>query len=255
MAGLAVDLTGRRALVTGGGSGVGSQICRSLVAAGAFVWVNDIYEDRAAKVAADLGGEPHARPIKADVTSPEKIARMRQATGPVDILVNNAGNPTQGFELKRFVDSNPEDWEYLMRLNLGAILHVTHAYLGPMVDAQWGRIVTIASDAGRKGERYQAIYGAAKAGAMGFVRSLAAEVGAFGVTANCVALATMRTGPTEQAIAHDPDLERRLTRAYPIPRLGRPADVAPLVTLLCSDAGSWITGQVYPVDGGYVSSL
>jgi NAD(P)-dependent dehydrogenase (short-subunit alcohol dehydrogenase family) len=253
--GLDIDLTGRRALVTGGGSGVGSEICRVLVGAGAFVWVNDIYEDRAAKVAADLGGDAHAMPIKADVTSPTKIGRMRADTGPVDILVNNAGNPTQGFELKRFVESNPEDWEYLMRLNLGAILHVTHAYLGTMVEQRWGRIVTIASDAGRRGERYQAIYGAAKAGAMGFIRGLAAEVGASGVTANCVALATMRTGPTEQAIARDPDLERRLSRAYTVPRLGLPADVAPLVALLCSDAGAWITGQVYPVDGGYVSSL
>jgi len=255
MAGLDIDLTGRRALVTGGGSGVGAEISRVLVSAGAFVWVNDIYEDRAAKVAADLGGDTHAMAVKADVTSPSKIAGMRETTGSVDILVNNAGNPTQGFDLKRFVESDPDDWEYLMRLNLGAILHVTHAYLGPMVEQGWGRVVTIASDAGRRGERLQAIYGAAKAGAMGFMRGLAAEVGAHGVTANCVALATMRTGPTEAAIARDPELERRLSRAYTIPRLGVPADVAPLVALLCSDAGSWITGQVYPVDGGYVSAL
>jgi 3-oxoacyl-[acyl-carrier protein] reductase len=252
---LDIDLSGRTALVTGSGSGVGEEICRTLVRAGAFVWVNDIYEDRAVKVADDLGGDAHAKPVKADVTSPVKIAGMRELTGPVDILVNNAGNPTQGFDLKRFVDSDPADWEYLMRLNLGAILHVTHAYLAPMVEQGWGRIVTIASDAGRKGERYQAIYGAAKAGAMGFIRSLAAEVGASGVTANCVSLATMRTGPTQAAIARDPDLERRLSRAYPVPRLGTPADVAPLVTLLCSDAGAWITGQTYAVDGGYVQAL
>jgi 3-oxoacyl-[acyl-carrier protein] reductase len=255
MPGLDIDLSGRTALVTGGGNGVGTEIARVLVGAGAFVWVNDIFEDRAVKVADDLGGDAHARPVKADVTSPAKIARMREDTGPVDILVNNAGNPTQGFDLKRFVESDPEDWEYLMRLNLGAILHVTHAYLGPMVEQRWGRIVTIASDAGRKGERYQAIYGAAKAGAMGFIRGVAAEVGAHGVTANCVALATMRTGPTAQAIAQDPDLERRLSRAYTVPRLGLPGDVAPLVALLCSDAGAWITGQVYPVDGGYHSAL
>jgi 3-oxoacyl-[acyl-carrier protein] reductase len=255
MPGLDIDLSGRTALVTGSGSGVGTEICRALAGAGAFVWVNDIYEDRAIKVADDLGGDAHARPVKADVTSPVKIARMRETTGPVDILVNNAGNPTQGFELKRFVDSDPSDWEYLMRLNLGAILHVTHSYLAPMVEQRWGRVVTIASDAGRKGERYQAIYGAAKAGAMGFIRSVAAEVGAYGVTANCVALATMRTGPTAAAIERDPDLERRLSRTYTVPRLGVPGDVAPLVALLCSDAGSWITGQVYAVDGGYVSGL
>jgi NAD(P)-dependent dehydrogenase (short-subunit alcohol dehydrogenase family) len=236
---LEFDLEGRRALVTGGGNGIGAEICRVLVGAGASVWVNDIYEDRAAKVAAELGGEPHAFPIKADVTSPQKITRMREATGPVDILVNNAGIPTAGFDLKKFVDTNPEDWEYVMRLNLGAILHVTHAYLGAMVDAGWGRVVTIVSDAGRRGERYQAIYGAAKAG----------------VTANCIALGTMRTGPTAEAVEKQPDLEQKLSKGYMIRRLGRPTDVASLVTLLCTDAGSWITGQVYPVDGGYSPAL
>ena len=253
---LDIDLSGRRALVTGGGNGVGTEICSALVRAGAFVWVNDIYEDRAAAVAADLGGDAYARPVKADVTSPLKITRMREATGPVDILVNNAGIPTSGFgELKLFVDTSPEDWEDAMRLNLGAVLHVTHAYVGAMVDAGWGRIVTIVSDAGRRGERFQAIYGAAKAGAMGFVRGVAAEVGAHGVTANCVALGTMKTGVMEDALVTNPDLERKLVRPYTIQRLGRPSDPALLVALLCSEAGSWITGQVYPVDGGYSSAL
>jgi 2-hydroxycyclohexanecarboxyl-CoA dehydrogenase len=253
---LEIDLSGRSALVTGGGNGVGAAICTAFVAAGASVWVNDIYEERAAKVAADLGGEPHARPVKADVTSPLKIRRMRDETGPVDILVNNAGIPTSGFgELKAFVDTEPDDWEMAMRLNLGAVLHVTHAYLGAMVDAGWGRVVTIVSDAGRRGERFQAIYGAAKAGAMGFMRGIAAEVGADGVTANCVALGAMKTGMLEDAVVHDADLERRLARPYPLGRLGRPDDPAALVALLCSDAASWITGQTYPVDGGYAPTL
>jgi NAD(P)-dependent dehydrogenase (short-subunit alcohol dehydrogenase family) len=178
--GVDIDLSGRRALVTGGGNGVGTEICAALVRAGAFVWVNDIYEDRAVAVAADLGGDEHARAVKADVTSPLKITRMREATGPIDILVNNAGIPTSG---------------------------------------------------------------------------LAAEVGAHGVTVNCVSLGTMKTGPTEDAVARNPGLEAKLARPYPIPRLGRPEDPALLVALLCSDAGSWITGQVYPVDGGYSPTL
>ncbi len=251
-----IDLSGRRALVTGGGNGVGMAICASLVRAGAFVWVNDINEDRAAAVAADLGGDAHARPVKADVTSPLKIARMREATGPVDILVNNAGIPTTGFgELKLFVDTSPEDWEGAMRLNLGAVLHVTHNYVGVMVESGWGRVVTIVSDAGRKGERFQAIYGAAKAGAMGFTRGLAAEVGPHGVTANCVALGTMKTGVLEDALVKNPELEQKMARHYTVPRLGLPSDPAVLVSLLCSEAGSWITGQTYPVDGGYSSAL
>lgn len=252
---LEISCAGRTALVTGGGNGVGAEICRSLVAAGAFVWVNDIYEERAAEVAEQVGGEAHARPVKADVTSPTKILRMREDTGPVDILVNNAGIPTSGFALQKFVESKPEDWEGAMRLNLGAVLHVTHAYLGAMVDAEWGRVVTVVSDAGRKGERMQAIYGAAKSGAMGFIRGVAAEVGRHGVTANCVSLGTMKTGAFADALANDPSLEHKLARNYPIPRVGDPSDPAALVTLLCSDAASWITGQVIPVDGGYVQAL
>jgi 3-oxoacyl-[acyl-carrier protein] reductase len=250
-----ISLEGRRALVTGGGSGVGTAIASALVGAGAFVWVNDIYEDRAVEIADRLGGADHARAVKADVTSPMKITRMRDETGPVDILVNNAGIPTGGVALKAFVETNPEDWEDMMRLNLGAVLHVTHAYVGAMVEQGWGRVVTIVSDAGRKGEKFQAIYGSAKAGAMGFMRGLAAEVGAYGVTANCVSLGTMRAGVTAAALDENPDLERKLARAYVVPRLGDPSDPAALVTLLCSDAGEWITGQVYPVDGGYAQAL
>jgi 3-oxoacyl-[acyl-carrier protein] reductase len=135
------------------------------------------------------------------------------------------------------------------------VLHVTHAYVGAMAERGWGRVVTIVSDAGRRAEKFQAIYGAAKAGAMGFTRGLAAEVGTRGVTVNCVALGTMRAGHTATAVERDPDLERKLVRSYLVPRLGEPADPAPLVALLCSDAGEWMTGQVYPVDGGYAPAL
>jgi 3-oxoacyl-[acyl-carrier protein] reductase len=252
---LEISCEGRRALVTGGGNGVGAAIGRALVDAGAFVWVNDIYEERAAEVAKELGGPSKAMPVKADVTSPTKILRMREETGPVDILVNNAGIPTSGFMLKKFVDTSPDDWEADMRLNLGAVLHVTHAYVGDMVDAGWGRVVTVVSDAGRRGERMQVIYGAAKAGAMGFTRGLSAEVGRHGVTANCVALGTMKTGAFAEALEHNPELEQKLARNYPVPRVGAPEDPATLVALLASDAAGWITGQVYPVDGGYVSAL
>src|SRR5205085_10539652 len=149
--GVDIDLSGRSALVTGGGNGVGAEICAALVRAGAFVWVNDIYEDRAVAVATALGGDEHARPAKADVTSPLKITRMREATGPVDILVNNAGIPTTGSgELKLFVDTHPEDWNDAMPRNLGAVLHATHAYAAAMANRGGWSIVTIVSDARRK---------------------------------------------------------------------------------------------------------
>ncbi len=254
---LEIDLSGRSALVTGGGNGVGQRICGAFVRAGATVWVNDISEARAASTAAELSelGPGSARPVKADVTSPVKVLRMRAETGPVDILVNNVGIPTGGFELKRFVDTQPTDWDQMVWLNYGSVLHVTHAYVGDMLDAGFGRIVTIISDAARKGERFQAIYGSAKAAAAGFSRALAAEVGKHGVTVNCVALGSIKTGPLADAVERDPSLEDRLAKPYPVPRLGRPEDPALLIALLVSESASWITGQVIPVDGGYVMAL
>lgn len=252
--GLHIDLDGRSALVTGGGNGVGRRICEAFVRAGATVWVNDISEARAAETVVELNvlGPGEARPVKADVTSPSKVLRMREETGPVDILVNNVGIPTSGFTLTKFVDTQPTDWDAMIWLNYGSVLHVTHAYVRAMVESGWGRVITIISDAARKGERYQTVYGSAKAAAAGLSRALAAEVGAHGVTVNCVALGSIKTGPLEAAVERDPDLERRMSRPYPVPRLGRPEDPAPLIALLASDSASWITGQVIPVDGGYV---
>jgi 2-hydroxycyclohexanecarboxyl-CoA dehydrogenase len=252
-----ISLTGRRALITGGGNGVGAAIGRAFVRAGAEVWVNDISEARARAVADELSalGPGHGHPVRADVTSPVKVARMRDETGPIDILVNNAGIPPGGFQLQKFVDSQPADWDLTIWLNFGAVLHVTHAYVGDMVSAGWGRVITIVSDAGRRGERLQVIYGSAKAAAMGFTRGLAAEVGKYGVTANCVALGAMRTGALAEVLDNDPGFEERLAKPYPVPRVGRADDPAGVVTLLASDHASWITGQVYPVDGGYVPAL
>jgi len=134
-------------------------------------------------------------------------------------------------------------------------MHVTHAYLPLMIERRWGRVLTIVSDAGRRGERKQVVYGAAKAAAMGFSRGLAAEVGRDGVTVNCIALGTMHHGQLAAAIEQAPELEAKLGRNYPAGRIGRVDDPAPLAVLLCSDAAEWITGQVYPVDGGYASAL
>ena len=195
-----------------------------------------------------------ASPVKADVTDPAKVLGMRAETGPVDILVNNVGIPVDGFKLQKFVDTEPSDWDLTIWLNFGSTLHVTHAYVGAMIDAGWGRVVTIVSDAGRKGERYQVIYGAAKAASMGLSRGLAAEVGKYGVTVNCVSLGAMKTGAIVAGLAHDPSLEGRLSKPYPVPRLGLVSDPAPLVAFLASDHAAWTTGHVYPVDGGYVSA-
>ncbi|MBA2326399.1 MAG: SDR family oxidoreductase [Actinobacteria bacterium] len=249
-------IAGRVALVTGSGAGVGRAIAIQMARAGAEVWVNDLHRERAEKVVAEIGEEGlTARAVVADVADREGVPTLVRETGPVDILVNNAGIPPEGITVKSFVETGPDEWDPLIRLNLAAVLGVTRAYLPFMLDSGWGRVLTIVSDAGRKGERKQAVYGAAKAAAMGFSRGLAAEVGRQGVTVNCIALGSMKHGVLADAIERQPELEERLARAYPVGRLGQVGDPAPLAVLLCSDAAEWITGQVYPVDGGYFPAL
>jgi 3-oxoacyl-[acyl-carrier protein] reductase len=249
-------IAGRVAIVTGGGSGVGRAIALQMARAGAKVWVNDLDRGRAGDAVADIEAEGLAgQPVVADVCDRDAVAAMVRETGPVDILVNNAGIPPEGIVIKRFVETGPDEWDPLIRLNLAAVLGVTRAYLPGMLDRGWGRILTIVSDAGRRGERNQAVYGAAKAAAMGFSRGLAAEVGRQGVTVNCISLGTMKTGALAEHIQRDASIEERLARAYPAGRIGEVTDPAPLAVLLCSDAAEWITGQVYPVDGGYAPAL
>jgi 2-hydroxycyclohexanecarboxyl-CoA dehydrogenase len=253
---------GRIALVTGAGAGMGRAISIQMARAGAEVWVNDLERDRADSVVGEIeaeGAKAHA--VVADVCDPVSVREMVATTGPLDILVNNAGSGMrawggdEGLPLHPFAESEPWEWEPVMRVNLTGVLHVTHAYLPDMIERGWGRILTIVSDAGRKGERNQVVYGAAKAAAMGFARGLAAEVGRQGVTVNCISLGSMAHGQLGEAIDSDPDLARKLARNYPVGRLGRVDDPAPLAVLLCSDAAEWITGQVYPVDGGYAPAL
>jgi 3-oxoacyl-[acyl-carrier protein] reductase len=173
----------------------------------------------------------------------------------VQILVNNAGMPPGFFDggqaIKPFLDTSPDEWEPVIRLNLYGVMYVSHAFVPGMVDAGWGRVITIVSDAGRTGDAMMAPYAASKAGAAGFMRSLATEVGKHGVTANCISLGTLwrnETAPTEEQL-------RKISRTYPVGRPGYPHDVAALIQFLASDASGWITGQVYPLNGGYSYAL
>jgi 3-oxoacyl-[acyl-carrier protein] reductase len=251
---------GRVALVTGAGAGIGRAIAIQMARAGAEIWINDVSAERAEEACAEIIAEGGtARPVVADVCEGDSVATMFETTGPLDILVNNAGSGVRawgdGSLLVPFIETDPADWDPVLRVNLAGVLHVTRAYLPAMVERRWGRVLIIVSDAGRRGERRQVVYGAAKAAAMGFARGLAAEVGRDGVTVNCISLGSMKHAGLADAVAADPALEAKLARNYPVGRLGRVDDPAPLAVLLCSDAAEWITGQVYPVDGGYAPSL
>jgi NAD(P)-dependent dehydrogenase (short-subunit alcohol dehydrogenase family) len=253
-----IDLSGHRALVTGGGQGVGAEIAATLGRAGAEVLVNDLVEERAAAVADSIvaaGGQ--AKPAAFDVTDYDAVVAAFRAHPPVDILVNNAGNAGRALtmsaeDLVTFLETEPAEWDRFLRVNLYGVMYATRASLPKMVEANWGRIITIISDAGRVGEPKQAAYAAAKAGAAGFSRALAREVGRNNITVNCVSLGTMNTqGFTpEQEEGLAPMLKR-----YVVRRRGLPRDVAAMVTFLASPQAEWITGQTYPVNGGYSFAL
>jgi NAD(P)-dependent dehydrogenase (short-subunit alcohol dehydrogenase family) len=245
MAGSAASLDGRVALVTGAGQGVGAGVAAALADAGAAVAVNDLHEERAARVARRLtDGGATARPVVADVTDLDQVRAMVDdvagSLGPVDVLVNNAGIPDDGFALRPFRDLEVEAWDRFVRLNLYGVLHCAKATVDGMCGRGFGRIITISSEAGRMGlPTGISLYGASKAAAIGFSRHLAVELVATGVTVNCVALGLMATGP---------DDDRR--PPWPTARLGTPDDVGAAVCYLASEGAAWVTGQVLGVNGG-----
>jgi 2-hydroxycyclohexanecarboxyl-CoA dehydrogenase len=258
-----LDLTGRVALVTGAGQGVGESVARMLAGQGAAVAVNDFFAERGERVAgeiADAGGQ--AISIAADVSDWNGVSSMvdelGRELGPVDILINNAGNAgaeRSGLEpAPPFWETDRADWDPWIDVNYTGVMIATRAVLGGMVNRGWGRIVTVISDAGRVGEADLVIYSGAKAGAAGFTRGVAKAVAARGVTANCVALGAVRT-PAIEPVLRDEKVAQRIARAYPVGRLGEPADPAALITFLASDAAAWITAQTYPVNGGYSVAL
>ena len=254
---MTIDLTNRRALVTGGGQGLGRGIALGLSGAGAEVIVNDVRGDRALAVAAEISGQGgKASSASFDITDYEAVAEAVNDFGSVDILVNNAGNAGSSGRvgLAKFVDTQPRDWEPYLRVNLYGVMNCSRAVLPGMIERGWGRIVTIVSDAGRAGGANTAAYSAAKAGAAGLTRSVALEAGRFGVTANNIALGTMRMAEPEVPDEDNPRLQAVL-KNYVVRRPGRPDDVVPLVVLLASEQASWITGQTYPVNGGFSFAL
>lgn len=256
---ISLDMSGRRALVTGGGQGVGRAICTALADAGAEVIVNDLDAGRADAVVSEIeaaGGA--ARTAAFDVTDHAAVLAAVSDAGPVDVLVNNAGNAgAAGFGSRSmFADTGPDDWEPFLRVNLYGAMHCCRAVLPGMIAAGSGRIITIVSDAGRTGDPGGAAYSAAKAGAAGLTRALALENGRHGITANNISLGTMHTEATDAVwSAPHSEMAKSILRPYVLRRPGQPAEVAALVAYLASDHASWITGQTYPLNGGFSFAL
>ena len=184
------------------------------------------------------------------------VGKAEARLGPIDILVNNAGNAGPDGAMPRldFWDTDPAEWDRYLQVNLFGVMNCARACSAGMVARRWGRIITIVSDAGRAGEQGFEAYSAAKAGAAGFSRALARSLGRHGVTANTISLSNIgRPGPEPTAEAQA--MIKQMLSHYIVRRQGRPTDVAPVVLLLASEASEWITGQNYPVNGGFSLAL
>lgn len=242
---------GRIAVVTGAGRGMGLGVAETLARLGATVAVNDYYPERAeAAVEALQAKGLQAIAAPADVTDyaqvQQMVAGIREQLGTIDVYVSNAGVPTTGMGYARFLDSTPADWERFVRLNLYGLMNGCHAVLPGMLEQGYGRIVAITSESWRAGVPMGiAAYAASKAGVVGFVRQLAAETGRKGITVNALSLGTMNNWEGSDELARKIGF---------VPRAGAPADVGAGVAYLASHEASWVTGQVYPLNGGSLTA-
>ena len=247
-----MKLHDRVAIVTGGASGIGRAIAQAMGREGARVAVLDLNAAGAAAVAAEItsaGGQ--AQGWAADVTDTGRVhavvAEVIARWGTVHILVNCAGwdKPLP------FVETTPDFWDKILAINLRGPIACTHAVLPPMIKQGYGKIVTIASDAGRVGSTGEAVYSAAKGGLIAFTKTIARETARHRINVNCVC-----PGPSDTPLfqnefaAASPKLAESLKRVIPWGRLGVPDDVAPVVVFLASDDAGFITGQTLSVSGG-----
>lgn len=236
-------LAGRKAFVTGGAKGIGAAIARRLAADGALVTIADLDIDAAQTLANSIW----ARAVRLDVADLAQVAAALAEHGPVDILVNNAGVDQHAF----FTRTTLEDWRRLIAINLESVFATTHAALPAMQAAGYGRIINIASEAGRLGSRGGAVYAAAKGGVIAFTRSIARENGSKGITANVIAPGPIDTPLLRQALEQGGDkLLGAMTGATLAGRLGTPEEVAAAVAFLASTEAGFITGEVLGVSGG-----
>jgi 3-oxoacyl-[acyl-carrier protein] reductase len=239
------DLSGKTALVTGASGGIGKDIARALHKAGAAVALSGTREEALEALAGELGARTHV--LQCDLSDREQTDKLipaaEAAMGGLDILVNNAGL-TRDMLFMRLKD---EDWDAVIAVNLTSTFRLSRAALRGMLRKRWGRIVNIASIVGVTGNPGQANYAASKAGMIGMTKSLAAEVAARGVTANCLAPGLIESPMTDVLTEAQ---KETILKFVPAGRLGLGADVAAGVVYLASNEAAYVTGQTLHVNGG-----
>jgi NAD(P)-dependent dehydrogenase (short-subunit alcohol dehydrogenase family) len=236
----------RVAIVTGAARGIGFAVAQALVASGHRVAVADWDEAQAHAAARELG--ERGRAFDCDVSDSASVNRMvaavREAWGRIDVLVNNAGIVG---ESKPLVDVSDDEWARILSINLSGVFYCCRAVVPHMLENDWGRIVTIASIAGKEGNPKMVGYSATKAAVIGLTKSLGKELAATNVRVNCVTPAVIETDMLVQAA---PEMRAYMLSRVPMGRPGKVEEVAALVEWLASDACSFSTGAVFDISGG-----
>lgn len=248
------DFAGKAAIVTGGARGIGAAVVRALAEAGADVVIADLRIDDASQTAAEIGGCGCRRvvAVQTDVTKREDIDHLRDETlrlfGKIDVLVNCAGWD----RLLPFVRTTPEMWQKVININFLGAVNMCHAILPHMVERQQGAIVNISSDTGRVGSFGEALYASSKAAIMAFSKTIAREHARDNIRVNVVSPGLCETPLIEEMRqdAFTAKILGSIVNFIPMKRLGEPEEVAPMVVFLASSSASYITGQVFSINGG-----
>jgi 2-dehydro-3-deoxy-L-rhamnonate dehydrogenase (NAD+) len=238
------DLTGQTAIVTGAATGLGEAIARRLAASGATVAVADLDQEGATKVAASINGFALPVDITKDGSVRDAVAAVLARTGRIDVLVNNAGIAGKAAPVWEQTDT---DWAVIVAINLTGVFQFCRAVLPHMRERKYGRIVNIASIAGKEGNPNMSPYSATKAGVIGLTKSIGKEVATEGITCNAVAPAVIRTRILDQLT---PQQVAYMTDRIPMKRTGDPNEIAAVVHFLASPDSSFVTAQCYDASGG-----
>jgi 2-hydroxycyclohexanecarboxyl-CoA dehydrogenase len=259
-----LNLAGKTVVVTGAGSNIGRALALAFARERSNVVVAEIDEGQGGKTAAEataLGATAIA--VRTDVTRWESVQAMVRAVeerfGRVDVLVNNVGWTHDAL----FVEKTRDEWEREIQINLWSMINCTRAVLDGMIARKGGAVVSMGSDAGRMGEFREGVYGACKAGVIALSKSIAREVGKFGIRLNvvCPGMTMPKSDDDVGALSmwtaeenrawRTPEMQARIAKVYPLRRVATPDDVTGAVVFLASDAASFVTGQTLSVSGGY----
>ena len=241
-------MDGKVAVVTGGGQGIGEAICRRLAAAGAKVGVFDLSPESAGRVASDIGGVALLGDITKEADVARVFAELTAKFGPADVLVNNAGVASRAKRDLVLWELERADWEFVFNINVLGVVLCCKAVLPGMIERRYGRIVNVASIAGKEGNPKMGPYSASKAAVIALTKSLAKELAGKGdVTVNAISPAVIHTPILDQL--DQKTIDYMISR-IPLGRTGKPEEVAALVHYLASPDASFTTGQCYDISGG-----